>query len=146
MLETINSLLVHAADWVFGWILYLPRDLALFSVAVLTSASLTFVRKWTTDQEWLHRAVADEARQNQLRKEAKKRGDKEAVQRHKDVVTLIKMKSMRFEGKPLLWWRISLPRYPAFGTGRALGSPAAFGACCTCPRRRRTSTASRCGA
>lgn len=103
MMEALNAWIANAADWIFGWILFLPRDLALFSVAVLTSAALTFVRKWTTDQKWLHRAVADEERQNLLIREAKKRADKEAVKRHKETITLIKMKSMRFEGKPLLW-------------------------------------------
>ena len=72
MMETINAWVANAADWIFGWILFLPRDLSLFTVAVLTSASLSFVRKWTTDQEWLHRSVADEERQCQLIKEAKK--------------------------------------------------------------------------
>ncbi len=103
MMEAINAWVANMADWIFGWILFLPRDLSLFTVAVLTSASLSFVRKWTTDQEWLHRSVADEERQNQLIKDAKKRGDKEAAKRHKDTITLIKMKAMRFEGKPLLW-------------------------------------------
>jgi len=102
MFETFNLWVVHAADWIFGWMLFLPRDLALFSVALLTSASLTLVRKWTTDQDWLHQAAADEARLGQLRKEAMRRGDRDAVKRHKETVVLIKMRAMRFEGKPLL--------------------------------------------
>ena len=103
MIETLSLMLVNAADWIFGWILYLPRDLQLIVVAVSTSTALTLVRKWTTDQEWLHRAAADEIGQNRLRKEALKLGDKDAAKRHQDTVTLIKMKSMKFEGKPLLW-------------------------------------------
>lgn len=103
MMQALTLWIVNAADWIFGWILYLPRDVKLFCVAILTSASLTLVRKWTTDQEWLHRAVADEIGQNQLRREARKRGDKEAAKRHQDIITRIKLKSLRFEGKPLLW-------------------------------------------
>ena len=103
MMHPLVLWIVHAADWIFGWILYLPRDLKLLSVAVLTSASLTLARKWTTDQEWLHRAATDEIGQNQLRREARKRGDKEAAKRHQDIIARIKMKSLRFEGKPLLW-------------------------------------------
>ena len=103
MMEALNHEMVHVADWIFGWILYLPRDLALFCVAFLSSALLTLMRRWTTNQEWLQRAVADETRQNQLRREARVRGDSEGVQRHKAVITRIKMKTMRYEWKPLLW-------------------------------------------
>ena len=103
MLETINNLIVEAMDYIFGWILFLPRDAELFTVAVMTSAMLTFVRKWVTDQEWLGRADADQQRLAQLIKEDKSAKDKDAVKRHKDIITLIKVKSMRFEGKPLLW-------------------------------------------
>ncbi len=103
MLEALNLWIVNAADWIFGWILYLPRDAKIFCVAILTSVSLTLVRKWTTDQDWLKRAATDEIGQNQLKRVAKKRGDKEAAKRHTDVVTMIKMKAMKFEGKPLLW-------------------------------------------
>ncbi|MEI6082704.1 MAG: hypothetical protein WCS70_00210 [Verrucomicrobiota bacterium] len=102
--NTLNAWVANGADWIFGWILYLPRDLQLFAVALFTSAALNIARKLRTkDQEWLHRSVADVSRQNALIKEAKKRGDKESVNRHKDTINLIKMKTMRFEGKPLLW-------------------------------------------
>jgi uncharacterized membrane protein (DUF106 family) len=102
--NVFNAWVANATDCLFGWILYLPRDLSLFCVAVLTSAALNLTRKARTkDQEWLHRSVADEERQNALIKEAKKRGDKEAVKRHKDTINLIKMKTMKYEGKPLLW-------------------------------------------
>ena len=102
--NVFNLWVANATDCLFGWILYLPRDLSLFCVAVFTSAALNIARKVRTkDQEWLHRAVADEERQNALIKEAKQRGDRESVKRHKDIINLIKMKTIRFEGKPLLW-------------------------------------------
>ncbi len=44
MLEAFNTCLVNALDYVFGWMLLLPRDLSLFSVAILTSASLSLIR------------------------------------------------------------------------------------------------------
>ncbi len=127
MLEQLNLWIVQAADWIFGWILVLPRDLALFSVAILTSASLTLVRKWTTDQDWLHRAAADEARLAQLRRDAKKRGDREAAQRHKDTLTLIKVKSMRFEGKPLLWALLPVALLATWAFSRLAYEPARLG-------------------
>lgn len=103
MLETLNTLLVNALDWVFGWILLLPRDASLAAVALLTSAALTFSRKWVTDQLWLRQASEDDTRLAGLAREARRRGDRDAVKRHKELRTKIKMKSMRFEGRALIW-------------------------------------------
>ena len=103
MLETLNMWVVGALDYVLGWILYLPRDAALFVVALLTSSSLTFARKWVTDQEWLGRAAADQERLKELTKQAKGAKDKDAVARYKATLTLIKMRSLKFELSPLLW-------------------------------------------
>jgi len=103
MIETLTNLTVGLLDSVLGWILYLPRDLELLVVAVMTSAALTLTRKWVTDQEWLARAAADQAQLTRMVKEARRAKDRDAIQRHKATVTLIKMQSMRFELKPLLW-------------------------------------------
>lgn len=103
MMETLNNLIVGLMDFILGWILYLPRDLELLVVAVMTSAALTLTRKWVTDQEWLSRAAADQVQLAQMLKEAKRAKNRDAIQRHKATVTLIKMQSMRFELKPLLW-------------------------------------------
>ena len=37
MLDAINNFVANAMDYVLGWVLYLPRDLGLFVVALLTS-------------------------------------------------------------------------------------------------------------
>ena len=103
MMELLNLRMVGLADWFLGWILFLPRDVALFCVAILSSALLTAVRRWATNQEWLRRAGADEKRQKQLLREALQCGDAQAAQRHKDVITRIKLKTLRCEWKPLLW-------------------------------------------
>jgi hypothetical protein len=102
MLEILNNFIASAMDYLLGWTLYLPSDIALFAVAILTSAILTFVRLFTTDQDWLKRAAADHRRLKELARDAKARGDREALKRHKDTMTLIKVRSMRFEGRPLL--------------------------------------------
>jgi len=103
MLDAINDFVANGMDYVLSWILYLPRDVQLFLVAILTSSLMTVVRLWTTDQEWLGRAHADVKRLGELIKQAKRDGDKEAKKRYKSTVTLIKLKGLRFEGKPLLW-------------------------------------------
>jgi uncharacterized membrane protein (DUF106 family) len=103
MLEAAGNLVVSAMDYVLGWVLYLPRDLMLLVVAVLTSAILTFVRLFCTDQDWLKRAAADRKRLRRLIRQARRGRDKPARKRYKATLTLIKLKSLRFEGKPLLW-------------------------------------------
>lgn len=103
MMVALNEGMVRVADHLFGWILFLPRDAALCCVAALSSAALTLLRRWTTNQEWLRRAQADEIRQKQLHTEARKLGDREAAQRHADVMIRIKLKTLRYEIRPLLW-------------------------------------------
>jgi len=103
MLDAINDLITNAMDYVLDWILVLPRDLRILAVALLTSAMMTFVRLWSTDQEWLGRADADKKRLGELIKQARRDKDKPAKKRFKDTLNLIKFKSVRFEGKPLLW-------------------------------------------
>src|SRR5512133_2748849 len=99
----INTFITHMMDYVLGWILLLPRDLRLFMVAVMTSGLLTVVRLFCTDQNWLKRAFNDTKRLGQLLKQAKREKDKDAKVRYNATLNLIKLKSMKFEGKPLLW-------------------------------------------
>ena len=103
MLERLNDLLVRMMDPVLGWILYLPRDVRLFLVALMTALILVYVRKWTTNQPWLKLADADQIRLDALIKDAKKQKDKEAVKRHQQTIAQIKLASLKYEGKPLLW-------------------------------------------
>lgn len=103
MIEMLNDWVVWATDYIFGWVLYLPRDLALFSVAALTSFVMVVVRKWSADQGWLKRADDDAIRLNQLTAIAKKEKDTESVKRYQQTLGLIKMRSMKQEGPPLLW-------------------------------------------
>ena len=103
MFETLNNSIVAMMDYVLGWLLYLPSDAALILVAVATSAILTFVRLFSTDQDWLKRAAADGKRLRELEREAKKAGDPEAVKRYKATAALIKLRSLKFETKPLLY-------------------------------------------
>lgn len=102
MLETINNICLVIMDPVMHWLLYLPRDVAIFVVAIATSAILTFIRIWTTNQDLLARCDSDKKRIAELMKEAKKTKDKDAVARYRGTSSLIAMKLMKAEGKPLL--------------------------------------------
>lgn len=102
MLDLINSVLMSIMDPLLGWLLYLPTDVILFIVGIGTSCILVGVRLFTTDQDLLKRCDNDKKRLNILIKEAKKRGDREAVKRHKNTKTMIGLKSIKQEGLPLL--------------------------------------------
>ncbi len=101
--QTINDGLLHALDWLFGWVLLLPRDLGLLAVAALTSVFLVGVRRWTTDQQWLTRARADQRVLKKLQREAKQRRDRQALTRHRTLNKQIGLMKLTTEGKPLLW-------------------------------------------
>ncbi len=130
MLEALGNFIVSAMDLLLGWALYLPRDAMLFAVAILTSAILTFVRLFSTDQDWLRRAAADRKRLGELARQARRRGDKQARKRHKATLLMIKTRALRFEGKPLLYavvpiallatWCFSRLAYEPPGPGETL--------------------------
>lgn len=96
------DLFLRVADILLGWILFLPRDLALVAVALLTSLVLVLLRRWTTDQDMLAKAAADKKLLKARMKEAKQQGNRPERQRLTAVSQRIAMKRMKAEGKPLL--------------------------------------------
>jgi hypothetical protein len=103
--ETLNQItdwLTHMLDVPLGWLLLLPRDLAILLVALMTSALLTLARKWSTDQDRLRRCKNDLRRLKQLRRAAKREGDSDAVGRIRTTIAMINATRMKAEGKPLL--------------------------------------------
>jgi len=102
MLEAMNNLMMSLMDMLMGWMLYLPKDVALGIVAVATAAILTLVRPFTTNQDLLRRCKADKQKLKGLIQQAKVKKDKEAVGRYRATVAAIGMKAMKAEGKPLL--------------------------------------------
>ena len=83
-METLNLVsdwIARTLDYPLGWMLALPRDVAIVTIAIGTSLLLTLARKWTTDQGYLLRSKNDIRRLKQLRREAKRAKDKSAVKR-----------------------------------------------------------------
>jgi len=66
-----------------------------------SAAILTLVRRWTTDQDLLRRVAADKKRLGALLREARKRGDRDAVRRLRATKPRVAMKAFRQEGLPL---------------------------------------------
>jgi len=101
-LNLVSDWITRALDYPLGWMLALPRDIAILIIAIGTSLILTLVRKWTTDQEYLLRCRNDIRRLKQLRREAKRAKDKDAVKRIRTTIGMINLTKMKSEGLPLL--------------------------------------------
>ena len=102
MLELINNATLYVMDILLGWLLRFPAGVALATVALGTSAILTFVRPFTTNQDLLKRCKQDKKRLGTLIREAKRRKDKEAVARHRASIAAMAGKTIKAEVKPLL--------------------------------------------
>jgi len=102
MMEAINNVMVQSMDVLLGWLLHLLQDAALAFVALGTAAILAFVRLFTTNQDLLRRCKADKTRLRELIRAAKRSKDRDAVKRHRSVMSRIAMKTFVAEGKPLL--------------------------------------------
>lgn len=102
MLDCWYSLSLGVMDLLIGWLLRLPSDVTLFAVSIGSAALLTLVRLFTTDQDLLRRAAQDSKRLNELIRQARRTGDKQAVQRHRATRSMVAMLKLRVEGLPLL--------------------------------------------
>ena len=106
MAEQFSQALLPFLDLLLDWLLYLPSDLAILLIALGTSAILTVLRLWTTDQDLLRRVAEDKRRLQKLSREAKSQGDKPAARRYRDNLALITRaslaRSLRGEGLTLL--------------------------------------------
>jgi hypothetical protein len=137
MIESVNAWVLRATDVALGWMLCLPSDAVLCLVALMTSLTLVLARKWTTDQEWLKRARDDHARLAALIRMARREKDAEALRRHRQTAAQIRMRGMRYEGRPLLWalapilllatWCFGRLEFLPPGAGEALTLRAVFG-------------------
>ena len=112
MLVALNDLILSVADALLGWMLVMPAGIALLVIATATGALLTFARLFTTDQDMLGRIAADKARQKELTREARKRGDKEAAARHRATIAMLAGRAIKYELKPIL---VSLPAIAILG-------------------------------
>jgi uncharacterized membrane protein (DUF106 family) len=102
MAEQLTRFCLFLADPALGWLLRLPSEWAVTIVALATALILRGVRRFTTDQDLLHRAAADRRRLKECIREARRRGDREAVLRHKAVVAQVAFRTLGQEWRPLL--------------------------------------------
>jgi uncharacterized membrane protein (DUF106 family) len=103
LLDLWNSLCLTICDPLLGWMLWLPTDLLLLLLAILTSVLMTAIRRYTSNQDLLTRLDADKKLLKTLQNEAKAKKDSTALARFKVLATRHAIKALGQEGKPLLW-------------------------------------------
>lgn len=102
MLDWWNDFSLSLFDFLLGWLLALPRQVAVVAIGLATAALVVIIRKWTTNQDRLGRAAADLRRLKELRRDARDAQEKDAlarVTRTKGQIGILKLKA---EGWPLL--------------------------------------------
>lgn len=100
MLDWWNNASLFVVDGLLGWMLLLPRDAAIIGVAALSAVVLTAVRRYTTNQDMLGRIAHDKRR---LRELLRGTTDRAARERIRNTRSQVMLRSLRAEGRPLLF-------------------------------------------
>lgn len=95
-------------DWLWGWSLYLPRDVTLVLVVLATIGLLLLARRKLTAQDRLRRVQRDLVQLRVLRRTARAAGDHEALQRLQATATQLKLIQVRADLIVLAWVLVPL--------------------------------------
>ena len=101
-MDALNNAILWVMDFLLGWLLRLPSDVALFAVAIASAAILTLVRPLATNQDLLRRCRMDKKRLKELMRDARRRKDKSAFARCRATRGMVAWKALKAEGYPLL--------------------------------------------
>ena len=121
-----NELCAAVGDATLGWLLYLPRDVALVLLAALTAIFLMLIRRFVSNQRRLQGAVQDNRRLRRLIRRARRQGDRERVARYRRTRSSVARVRIAAEVWPALlallplsivvtWAAGRLPHYPPDG-------------------------------
>jgi uncharacterized membrane protein (DUF106 family) len=102
MLDLWNNFSLTVFDALLGWLLYLPSDIVLIALALLTGGLMVLTRPLATNQNMLRRLSEDGRRIKQLIAAAKKKKDGKALERYRSTNNQIAMRKLTAEFKPLL--------------------------------------------
>jgi uncharacterized membrane protein (DUF106 family) len=102
MLDLWNDISLALFDTLLGWLLHLPSDIVLLSLALLTGAFMVLTRPLATNQDLLRRIDEDRRRLKELSAAARKNKDWEALQRYRATNNYLSLRKLAAEGKPLL--------------------------------------------
>lgn len=102
MFDSLNHLILTVMDLVAGWLLFLPRDLAIVLVAFGTALLLALARRFTTNQHLLRRCAADRKRLRELQRDARRTRNRDVLARLRATKGRVAAKAISQEWKPLL--------------------------------------------
>ena len=102
MLQWWDSLCNGIFDAALGWLLGWSWTATLVVVAAATGVVLALVRRVATNQDLLRRADEDRRTLKRLAREARARGDREAVRRMRTTKSMVALRVMPQESLPLL--------------------------------------------
>ncbi|TVR45427.1 MAG: hypothetical protein EA402_04465 [Planctomycetota bacterium] len=100
--ERLYDLLVVILDYPLGWMLYLGRDLSIFTLAAGTALVMLLLRRRVSNQAALAMASEDRATLKQRQRAAKKAGQRDLARRLGSERARLALSMLRHEGKPLL--------------------------------------------
>jgi hypothetical protein len=95
-------------DWLWGWSLYLPRDLTLLAVVFATIGLLLLARRNLNAQDRLRRVQRDLVQLRMLRRVAREADDREALPRLQATAMQLKLIQVRADLIVLAWVLVPL--------------------------------------
>ena len=101
-MNTIVQLTVKLGDLLLGWLFYLPRDLRLLALALITTVIMCVFKYLVVDTDWLARARGDLKTLARLIKNARAEKDTAALERYRYTRALIRMRQLKAELKSLV--------------------------------------------
>ena len=84
MIDILKMWTIGVGDLCFGWLLWMPRGVAIALIAVLTAALSHAIRSLSEQRGWAARCQRDLIQLRRLIRQADAAGDRNALARHRD--------------------------------------------------------------
>jgi uncharacterized membrane protein (DUF106 family) len=102
MIDAWNTLACAAGDLAAGWMLWLPRDVALVLLAVLSAALALVLRRFSTNPQALRAIQQDLQQLKHLKRTARAAGDRVSLTRFRRTAAAVRWLQLRQEFRALL--------------------------------------------
>ena len=119
---------ISVGDTLFGWLLYLPRDVSLMLLAVVTTMVLLLIRRLVANQLTLQFTVQDDRRLRRLIHRARRRGDRQRAQSYRQTRASVARKRLAAEFWPAVFTLLPLGIMVTWAADRMAYYPPASGA------------------
>jgi hypothetical protein len=102
MMEVWNNTACAVGDFLLGWTLWLPRDVALVLLAVMSALLALALRRLSTNQHALRLMRDDLIQLRRLTRQTRSRGDRASLGRYRRTATAVRWLQLRQESRALL--------------------------------------------